>query len=184
MILIVSILLLLVSFSIPRIFAVENNIYKAENPAAICQDVISGKIQIGVHSFYNDNDTILENRKNGCSNSTYFTNNLADKTEGEDYPTWTYFDRSSSTYNHYIEGIDVTNADKYRYLYIQNHFQEYNASTGKIIQSKTLKAGESIFVDIDISDKNINMRDYDDLRISFHYGQNESNDVMIIQKNS
>ena len=161
-------------------FAKTTTIYSAPDTKELCSAISSQKLKIGIHSFYNETDTVLENTTNACSNTAYFTNNLSEKTEGENYPSWTNFARASASYKQYIEDIDVTNADEYRYLYIQNRFQAY--SDNKLRQSYTLKAGESIFLDIDLDNK-INISDYNDLRITLNYGL-VSGDIDIIRFNS
>ena len=173
----IFILLFTVVLLLPKSFATQiNNIYKAEDAYSLCQDVIANKVQIGVHSYYND-DTILAHGTSSCNNSAYFTNNIQGKVAGEDYPSYTYFARSDSTYKHFIEGIDVTNPDKYRYLYISYRSQAYDATTGEIVRAKNLKPGENIFVDIDLSDKNINSSNYSDLRVTFDYAYEDDIDI-------
>ena len=175
----IVLLIIIALILLPKGFATDiNSIYKAEDAEAICQDVISGKLQVGVHSYYNNNDTILESRTTTCNNSTYFTDNIQGKKEGEDYPTYTFFDRSS-TYKHYIEGIDVTNADKYKYFFISSRAQQYDATTGEIIRARNLKPGESIFLDIDLSEDNINSSNYNDLRVTFDYGYKDDTNIVL-----
>ncbi len=177
-------------FSISNIFtrtkaAVITNIYSSNNPNEVCSDVTAGKIKIGVHRYYHEEDEspdVMFVSTNTCSNSTYYNENVKGKTPGEDYPTFVAFGRSNTNYSQYIEGIEATDNNKYRYFFISNKFQAYN-SDNVITQTTTLKAGESIFLDIDVSDKNVNINDYNDLRISLVYGQ-QSSDISISLYNS
>ena len=93
-------------------------IYDSKNANGICNSVKKETIKIGVHSYYNKNDTILKQTENTCNNTKYFTDNLSNKTKGQDYPSWTLFNMSNSSFKHSIEGVDVTDNNKYRYFYI------------------------------------------------------------------
>lgn len=143
-------------------------VFESKSPKTVCQDVSSGKIKIGVQSFYNNNDTILSPTKGTCSNTKEFKNTLGSVGANDDYPSWVTFARSDASLKHSVEGVDVTDADKYRYLYVANRNQAFDAN-GKLSQVATLKAGENTFIDIDLSDANLKTNDYKDIRVNMNY---------------
>ena len=142
-----------------------NMIYNADADQ-ICNDIKSGTFAFGIHSYYKNSDTILAPTSGKCSNTEYFNNNLANKTPGQDYEPYTNFTRSSSTAKQYIEGMDVTSS-KYRYIYIYNREQAY--TNNKLTQSSTMKPGEYLFFDIDLSNKSLKVSNLSDLRLNFNY---------------
>ncbi len=156
-------------------------IYDSKNANGICNSVKKETIKIGVHSYYNKNDTILKQTENTCNNTKYFTDNLSNKVKGQDYPSWTLFNMSNSSFKHSIEGVDVTDNNKYRYFYISNRYQLYKDK--KLLQSNTLKSGDKIFIDIDIKSSNVKKDDYNDLRCVIDYGF-EKDDVSLTAQNS
>ena len=156
--------------------SVANHVYDASNPKQVCLDVMSGKLKVGIRRNYDENGdefdnptyTFLASSGSACNNDEYYNDNVKDTTKGSDYPTYTYFGRSSSNLKHYIEGVDATNNDEYRYFYISNNFQSYD-DEDKIKKLNTLKIGEKIFIDVDVTEDNLKLSDYDDVRIKIKY---------------
>ena len=179
----------IVSMVLANSFALEltDYIYGFTNTDEVCNGIKNTNLQIGIHSFYDDNDTILNSSSSSsCTNSSYFSNNLKNVIEGEDYPTWTLYGRSQD-FSHYVEGLDVTDSNKYKYFYINNAFKAYSidaqTNTKKLKNTATLKGGEKIFVDLNMNDANIYTNTYNDLRIIMNYALGES-DINISAHNA
>ena len=160
---------------------VSGNIYTLANPNVICSEFSKDdKFRVGIYNRYTYDETIIPSL-GSCSGTSYYNQYLSTVKKGDDYTSWTRVGRLSSDTAVYIDDVVVKESGKnsgyYSYFYINNALQEYD-SNDILKQYNTLKAGEKIFFDINLSDKDIQYNSSSDLRLSINYGHGGSDIVV------
>ncbi len=192
------IFLFLISYTfINRISASTETIMELENVDSLCNDIKNNKLNIFVlnkngsdktkvcpdttgtqtdctkSSFYSDPDLI------SCTNNEYYNAHV--NSDIEDNP-WTWFGLSSGTIK--VEGNTIKKPESrnYHYLKIANrNFQKDD--NNKLVKIRSLNPGETLLIKKRL-EQDIDISEYDDIRLVFEYGVNGNNDINIYSKDT
>ena len=142
--------------------------YNAED---ICNAVKTNKIiRVGLYSFYDNKGYYMDSPSNACNNSAIFNSRINQIKKGESFAK---FGRVTKANKIYIDDTIVKRANaygNYAYFYVSNGARPATV-TGS---AATLKQGETPFIQLNISDKNIKGNTYKNLRLSITYGRKSS----------
>ncbi len=149
------------------------NIYTLTNGDKIqAQLKKNSNFRIGIKSYYENNKSYLLDTSSGYG-TTFFKSHLANIKKGDYYEPWTTFGRVDSSHIVTIDDVkvkDLNSNGRYSYFYINNEPQAFSETTGNLVKTATLKPGETVFLDLDISDKNLVTNNTKDLRFTINYG--------------
>ena len=168
----------------------QNTIYNLSNPDDICQEIMNNnKLKVGIYNYYDQESYYVESPSESCNNTSYYDNNLSNITKDDNYDSWTYFARTGFNNTVYIDDIKVKSKGEdniYSYFYISNKAATYEPQNSGgdeyLIKNSTLKPGEKIFLDLNLSDIDMDL-DNKELRVSINYGHGSS-DLRVDEKKS
>ncbi|MCR4752928.1 MAG: Ig-like domain-containing protein [Candidatus Saccharibacteria bacterium] len=139
--------------------------YNAED---ICNAVKTNKtIRVGIYSYYDNKSYYMSSSTNACNNSATFNSRINQIKKGESFVK---FGRAAKANNIYIDDAIVKSANAYgNYAYFNISNKPRPATVSKA--TETLKPGETPFIQLDISDKNIKGNTYSSPRLLITYGR-------------
>ena len=174
---------LIIFISIISIPVNAENVINFNNASQICAalrkpaDGTSPRFKIIVYS--PNKSTTMEAPTSGCSNTTFYNNNIDSISSGN--TQFVGFNASVSTNKIYIDDTlvkDSKQTNDYSYFSISNA-----SRANPISRLKTLKPNEKVVLTIDVSDKKIKTNKFKDLRLTIKFGAS-SGDVNLAFINS
>ena len=139
---------------IPNIYA-ETTIYETKNATETCNAIGKNELKVYIYDNVKKESTRVGKKENstGCSNTTYYNENLSTVTTNE-YEPWVWTGKVDSIATFYKEGVIQQKSD-YQHVIISNKSQSFDSS-GVLKRHTTLRPTEKIYLDIDFSNKIVN----------------------------
>ena len=158
---------------------VATSIYSINTANELCNEIAKNDgVKVGIYSGNNDREYILPSASDNCNNTAFYNNNLSSLREGDYYEPWVWFGRGTKGTAFYKDDIKVkdenTASGNDAYFEISNYKLEYS-STGTLKRMNTIRPSEKIFMDFDISNRDLKSNDFKDIRMSFDYVVSPSN---------